>query len=135
MPMPSFSFLARHFWPFGVAVPESDLTGLTAIITGATSGLGYATAEYLVEHGVSTLVIGCRDLEKGKQAKEKLLQLAPNKEQCQIHVWELDLESFESVINFHKQCQQLPDIHIFIANAGVAPTEDWTFTKDGWEKS
>lgn len=135
--MPSLRFLARHFWPFGVAVPDSDLSGVTGIITGATSGLGYATAQYFVEHGISTLVIGCRDLEKGKQAKEKLLQLArPNdKQQCQIHVWELDLASFDSVINFHKQCQQLSNIHIFIANAGVAPSQDWKFSDDGWEES
>lgn len=135
--MPSLRFLARHFWPFGVPVPHSDLAGLTAIVTGANSGLGYATAEYLVKHGVSTLVLGCRSLERGNHAKEKLLELLPasDREKCQIHVWELDLASFDSVINFHKQCQQLKEIHIYISNAGVAPSEDWIFTNDGWEQS
>jgi retinol dehydrogenase-12 len=133
--MPSLRFLARHFWPFGVPEPESDLSGLTAIVTGATSGLGYATAEYLVEHSISTLVIGCVDLEKGTEIKDKLLSLASDKDKCQIHVWKLDLGSFDSVIAFHKQVQQLENVHFFISCAGVVPGEDWKFSEDGWEES
>lgn len=133
--MPSLRFLARHFWPFSVPVPDADLSGVSAIVTGATSGLGYATAEYLVKHGVSTLVLGCRNLEKGAEVKEKLLEFAPHKDQCQIHVWKLDLASFDSVIAFHKQVQQLEDVHIFISNAGIAPSKDWKFSEDGWEES
>lgn len=128
--------LVRHFWPFGLTVPEVTLKDCTAIITGGNTGLGYATAEHFVRHGISTLVLACRNLDKGIAAKAKLLELIDGGEDaCTIHVWELDLASFDSVTAFHKQAQQLKNIHFFIANAGVAPTKDWKLTDDGWEES
>lgn len=130
----SLSFLLRQLWPVGVPEPDSDLSGLTAVVTGATSGLGYATAEHLVKHRVATLVIGCKDFDKGAEVKQSLSSLAPEGK-TEIHVWNLDLASFDSVIAFHKQVQQLENIHIFISAARHTPGEDWKFTQDGFEHS
>lgn len=44
-----------------------DLTGTTALVTGASGGLGVETARTLADHG-ARLVLAVRDLAKGEQA-------------------------------------------------------------------
>lgn len=46
---------------------SAELTGLTALITGSTSGIGRATAVTLAERGAHVLVSG-RDAERGEAA-------------------------------------------------------------------
>ena len=47
------------------------LEGKVVIITGATSGIGYRTAEIFVEEGAQVLLAG-RRTEKGEQLANKL---------------------------------------------------------------
>gem|GEM_PF-4671296 len=47
-----------------------DLTGNTAIVTGANTGLGFETAKALVKHGATT-ILGCRNLDKGEGANRQ----------------------------------------------------------------
>ena len=42
------------------------------IVTGANSGLGFETAQALLEKGAS-VILACRSLEKAKQAYQKLI--------------------------------------------------------------
>ena len=53
-----------------------NLTGKTALITGANSGLGYYTAKALAEKNAH-VVIACRSLEKANQTIKKLKGLNP----------------------------------------------------------
>jgi len=50
----------------------SELTGKTALVTGATTGIGAAAAMALAEQGASVVVHG-RDQQRGEQMVEKLL--------------------------------------------------------------
>ena len=43
------------------------------LITGANSGLGYETSKFLLEKG-ATVIMCCRDLEKGQKAMKKLIE-------------------------------------------------------------
>ncbi len=47
------------------------LGGMVAVITGGTSGFGFATAELFLQEGATVLVLA-RDKEKGKSVSENL---------------------------------------------------------------
>jgi NAD(P)-dependent dehydrogenase (short-subunit alcohol dehydrogenase family) len=50
----------------------TDLTGQTALITGATAGIGRATAELLAQHGAEVVVHG-RDPERGAEVVDAIV--------------------------------------------------------------
>jgi NAD(P)-dependent dehydrogenase (short-subunit alcohol dehydrogenase family) len=50
---------------------SADLSGLTALVTGATSGIGKAAALKLAEHGATVLVHG-RDAGRGAQVVDQI---------------------------------------------------------------
>ncbi|GAB2269800.1 hypothetical protein Dimus_004718 [Dionaea muscipula] len=89
---------------------------LTAIITGATSGIGAETARALARRGVR-VIIGARNLKKAAQVKELMEKENPKAE---IIVLDIDLSSFASVERFCSEflSLQLP-LNILINNAGV----------------
>ena len=53
-----------------------DLAGKTALVTGATGGLGYETARMLAEHGARVILAG-RNADKGAAALKRLRADAP----------------------------------------------------------
>ncbi|XP_058087806.1 short-chain dehydrogenase TIC 32 B, chloroplastic [Magnolia sinica] len=88
---------------------------LTAMITGATSGIGTETARVLAKRGVR-LVIPARDLVKAAEVKEKIQKENPKAE---IILFELDLSSFASVQRFCSAFLSLGlPLNILINNAG-----------------
>jgi NAD(P)-dependent dehydrogenase (short-subunit alcohol dehydrogenase family) len=50
----------------------SDLAGQTALVTGATAGIGRATAELLAQHGAEVVVHG-RDPERGAEVVDAIV--------------------------------------------------------------
>ncbi|KAK9119780.1 hypothetical protein Scep_017873 [Stephania cephalantha] len=88
---------------------------LTAIVTGATSGIGAETARVLAKRGVR-LVIPARDLNKGQEVKERIQKECPNAE---IILLEIDLSSFASVKRFCYEFLSLElPLNLLINNAG-----------------
>lgn len=56
---------------------ENNVSNKTYIVTGATSGIGYATAEALVKNGASVIGVG-RSPERCRQAEQRLRSLNPD---------------------------------------------------------
>jgi NAD(P)-dependent dehydrogenase (short-subunit alcohol dehydrogenase family) len=105
-----------------------DLTGRLALVTGATSGLGYETALELLRHGADVL-IAARNPEKAAQAAETLTQKAGRAPT----VLELDLADLASVQRAAEEVVKSYDrLDLLINNAGVmAPP--YRQTLDGFE--
>lgn len=95
----------------------TSLEGKTALITGANSGLGLEAARELVAHKLSRLIIAVRDITKGEAAKLSLQEASPSS--CEIEVWALDHESYESIVEFGKRVATLERLDYALLNAGL----------------
>ncbi|KAK2980679.1 hypothetical protein RJ640_020200, partial [Escallonia rubra] len=93
-----------------------DGTGLTAIVTGASSGIGVETTRVLALHGVF-VVMAVRNMDAGRKIKEAIVKEIPN---AKIDVMELDLSSMASIRNFalNFNSSDLP-LNLLINNAGI----------------
>jgi NAD(P)-dependent dehydrogenase (short-subunit alcohol dehydrogenase family) len=106
------------------SLPAADLAGRTILITGATSGIGRATAVAVANRG-ARVILAVRDTEKGRRVAAELSG-APG-----LHaVRELDLASLDSVRRFADATTE--DVDVLVNNAGVSnPT--LLRTRDGFE--
>ena len=101
------------------------------ILTGATSGIGEATAEALVKKGFD-LVLPCRDLDKGADLKKRLLQLNAD---AKIDLYLCDISSQSSIRNFVFEVKKsYESIDVLINNAGVLNNR-FSKTVDGIENT
>ncbi|KAL6280406.1 hypothetical protein ACE6H2_017287 [Prunus campanulata] len=96
-----------------------DETGLTAIVTGASSGLGLETTRVLALRGVH-VIMAVRKTEAGREVRTAIRKEIPT---ANIDVMELDLSSMASVRKFASEYNSsgLP-LNILINNAGVMAT-------------
>ncbi|PVF95993.1 NAD(P)-binding protein [Serendipita vermifera] len=114
---------------------QKDLTGRTVIVTGSNVGLGLEAARHLYGMNTGRLILAVRNVDKGEAAKQSIVDSANKKGETKVDVWELDLNSFDSVKRFAKRCnEELDRLDIFLANAGVAAGQ-FLLTNDGYEVS
>ena len=64
-----------------------QIDGEVAVVTGATSGIGLATAERLA-HAGAYVVLGDINLEKGKEAAQQIINNGGNAEFLSLDVTE-----------------------------------------------
>lgn len=126
------SFIKGQFLTKLPKLPKgTDLSGKVAIVTGASSGLGFESAKRMLALGLSHVVIAVRSLERGKAA---VLQLQTANTGAKIDVWSLEMESYQSIQAFVQRCEtELPRIDIAILNAGLAEVE-FSLAPTGHEK-
>lgn len=98
-------------------LPKLDLTGQTALITGATSGIGLSLAHHLLTLSLSTLIIPARNVAKGEAIKQQLRAKFPN---AAIHILKFDAEDLSSIKPFVEDLERKFDKLDFVyLNAGV----------------
>jgi NAD(P)-dependent dehydrogenase (short-subunit alcohol dehydrogenase family) len=108
-----------------------DIKGQTAIVTGASSGLGVTFAETLAELGVN-LVIAARRYEKLVKVAEEI----KNKFNVEVIPIKTDVSQEDQVINMVKTAvDRFESIEILVNNAGIAslsPSVD--ISLEEWKK-
>ena len=105
------------------------LIGKTAIVTGANSGMGMATARALLDEG-ATVIMLCRSEKRGKEAYNELMKDGNSR----TYLILCDLGDYGSIRNFVKQVKaSFTRIDILVNNAGFISL-DRQETKEGLER-
>jgi 3-oxoacyl-[acyl-carrier protein] reductase len=95
-----------------------NLTGRSALITGANQGLGRAIAEQYVRAGASVMLVA-RGEERLRQAGAELAQLAPRADQC-VLAFKADVADPDAcAAAVAAALEHLPDLCILVNNAGI----------------
>jgi NAD(P)-dependent dehydrogenase (short-subunit alcohol dehydrogenase family) len=106
-----------------------DLSGRTAVITGANAGIGFEIARVLAGRGAQP-VLACRNPSRAGQAADRLRSAQPT---ASIATVELNLASLASV---HAAAARLraayPRLDLLVNNAGVMEVP-YERTEDGFE--
>jgi len=109
-------------------IPSQD--GKTAVITGATGGLGYETALALAGAGAAVVLTGRNDA-KGQDAIQRIRGQFPD---AKISYETLDLASLASVAGFAARFAAAhASLDLLINNAGVMALPKRQTTADGFE--
>ncbi|XP_031439570.1 retinol dehydrogenase 12 [Clupea harengus] len=105
------------------------LDGKTAIVTGANTGIGKATAKDLAMRGAH-VVLACRDMEKAEEAVADIMREV---ESASVVAMKLDLADTKSICEFAENIYNTEkSLHFLINNAGVALCT-YATTVDGFE--
>eukprot|EP01083_Nonionella_stella_P088304 245989_1 len=112
---------------------KKDLRGYYAIVTGGSSGIGYAIARHLIRHGAH-VTIASKNSSKGTKAAQKL-----NTEQRNERIYDggvavfikCDMTQLMSIESFAitYQLRQYP-LHILVNNAGILEINNAGITMD-----
>ena len=106
------------------------LEGRIAVVTGANSGLGFATAKALAQHG-ALVVMGCRDATRAKAAAELIVEQVPG---AVLDPRVLDLADLDSVRSFAQALGTRYDaVDLLVNNAGVMAPPVRAETSQGFE--
>ncbi|ORW93873.1 oxidoreductase [Mycobacterium sp. IEC1808] len=97
-----------------------SFSGRTAIVTGASGGLGEVTARELARVGAH-VILAVRNTDKGDAAAARMTG--------QVEVCRLDLQDLSSVRHF---ADQVDRVDVLVNNAGIMATKR-AFTVDGFE--
>jgi protochlorophyllide reductase len=95
-----------------------DQSGRTAVITGASAGLGLETARALASRGAN-VVLACRELAKGEAAVNLIASTASG-DRSRLRIVRLNLASLASIHDAAEQIRaRYSRLDLLINNAGV----------------
>lgn len=110
------------------ALPLPDLTGRRVVVTGASSGIGKATAMALAGAGAQ-IVLAVRNPAKGAAVAA---EISEQHRQAEVRVENLELGSLDSIAAFADRIGR-DGVHILINNAGLSSAEASARTSDGFD--
>ena len=130
--------------------PPDTFAGQTAVVTGGTGGLGFATAVHLLSLGAAEVIISARDAARGRDAAAQITAeasrdgggkhhgggVAGNKTTLgKITVLELDMSRYSSVVAFAEKVKEVKKgkggVDVVVLNAGMIGTE-YEQGPEGW---
>ncbi len=112
------------------------LAGKTAVVTGATSGIGLAAAKLFALHGAQVIGIG-RDTDRCRNAKAEIQKACPG---ARVTFLLADLSSQQQIRRLAKDIraklarEENPCLDILVNNAGIY-SQSKVLTPDGIEKT
>ncbi|XP_050365438.1 LOW QUALITY PROTEIN: uncharacterized protein LOC126783958 [Argentina anserina] len=109
----------EHSKNFKAEDMETRIDGKNCIVTGANSGIGFATAEGLASRG-ATIYMVCRNKERGEAAQSKIESTTGNQN---VHLEVCNLSSLSDVKSFVGL--QIANLKSYIFLSQVALTEKW----------
>ncbi|HEX8975286.1 MAG TPA: SDR family NAD(P)-dependent oxidoreductase [Solirubrobacteraceae bacterium] len=117
--------LRRHWWD---DAELESMAGRVVLVTGATSGLGYAAAVGFAQLG-ATVHLLARDPSRGEDARAAVAEQAS----AEVHLELCDLSALASVRDFARRfSDRVPGLDVLVNNAGVL-TPQRTLSADGIE--
>ncbi|MDN5725676.1 MAG: SDR family NAD(P)-dependent oxidoreductase, partial [Propionibacteriales bacterium] len=105
-----------------------DLQQRTAVVTGASSGLGEETARVLAGAGAK-VILAVRNRDRGADAARRIAKGAPH---ADLAIEQIDLGDLDSVRAFGERYRDAT-IDILVNNAGAVASPERTVTVDGFE--
>ncbi|KAH7150342.1 hypothetical protein B0J13DRAFT_549946 [Dactylonectria estremocensis] len=103
--------------------PGIDLSGKTAVVTGATAGIGFEISRQLLTSKISNLILAVRNVSKGETARQSLISdpdIKLTNPGATIKVLKLDMENYGSVKAFVASFEaEFVDLHLLMLNAGI----------------
>lgn len=107
---------------------DLNLRGRTALITGASKGIGIASAECLAAEGVNVILVSRTQTDLDK-ARERIA--GRHNVNVQVHAYDLSDSR-----NVDRLVEQHPDIDILVNNAGAIPGGDLqAITEQRWREA
>ena len=103
-----------------------DLSGKTALVTGASSGIGVETARALMAAGAH-VTLAVRDTKAGERTAAELQASTGNGNVRVVHLDLADLATVRALASAWSG-----PLHLLINNAGIMHTPELR-TADGWE--
>jgi NAD(P)-dependent dehydrogenase (short-subunit alcohol dehydrogenase family) len=105
-----------------------DLSGKSAVVTGSTSGIGFAIASGLAEAGANVVING-RTRKTVDAASERLVKYAP---QARVRGIVADLSAASGVADF---VQRVREVDILVNNLGIfEPKPFEAINDDDWQR-